>query len=264
MKIITQSIALALSLACLTGTAAGEVIFSDDFSDESRDRWFLVGNGEANDLSISDGVLMLSSFDMDRENNFSAVAAFPVADLNVPGAVITLELDFQNLKDHAFQRGIAIGLYDSRGTAIASDSEEVGTGDDDWGHFMYTRRFPFLHRLYENNGKGILDSTESAIRATDEENVALHVNRSNGVENVFGIADGEWHSFKLEIEAVTGRGGRVEHVITLTVDEGQATESVLTYRDVGVLVEKVDQIGIMSMRGNHFVVDNVKVTYSLP
>lgn len=264
MCVITKKSVWLLALVCLTGTAMADVVFSDDFRDGKREGWFLVGKSPANQVSVSEGALLLSSSDTNPENNFSAVAAFPLADLSVAGAKVTLELDFQNVGDHAFQRGIAIGLYDSRGTAITSDSEDEGAGKDDWGYFLYTRRFPFLHRLYENNGKGILDSSESANRANDDENSSIRVSRESGTENIFGIDDGQWRSFKLEIKAVSGREGRVEHEVTLTVDENRPTESVLTYRDVGVLVEKVDQIGLMSMKGNDFKVDNVKVTYESP
>ncbi|MEX2607302.1 MAG: hypothetical protein WD708_08155 [Kiritimatiellia bacterium] len=264
MMLRTKRIFMLLSLVCLAGNAMAEVVFSEDFSDGKQDGWVLAGKSLANEISVSGEALLLSSTDTDPENNFSAVAAFPAVDLSVAGAKVTLELDFQNMEDHAFQRGIAIGLYDSRETAITSDSEDEGAGKDDWGYYMYTRRFPFMHRLYENNGKGILDASESANRANDDENASIRVNRDSAVENVFGIADGQWHSFRLEIKAVQGPDGEVDLDVTLTVDEGHPTESVMTYRDGGVLMKRVDQIGLMSMKGNDFKVDNLKVTHLKP
>lgn len=264
MRLRAQKILCLLSLVCLTGAAMAEVVFFNDFRDGNRDGWVLVGKSHANQISVSGGALLLTSSDTDPENRFSAVAAFPAVDLTVPGVQVTLELDFQNMEDHAFQRGIAMGLYDSRGTPITFDSVDEGAGKDDWGYYLYTRRFPFMHRLFENNGKGILDASESANRANDDENHKIRVNQESGAVNVFGIADGQWRSFKLEIKTVSGREGRVEHDVTLTLDAGRTTESVIRYRDTGVLVEKVDQIGLMSMKGNDFKVGNVRVTHITP
>lgn len=264
---MSMKIKLLLLLLCSilkSGVLSAEVVFFDDFSEGKRDGWVLVGKSGANQLSVSEGALLLSSSDTDPENNFSAVSLFPAVDLSVAGAMVTLELDFQNMEDHAFQRGIALGLYDSLGTVISSVSKEEGAGRDDWGYYLYTRRFPFMHRLYENNGKGLLDASESANRANDDKNSSIRVNRDTGAENIFGIADGKWHSFKLDIKVVEGTGGEVDLHVTVTLDGGRPTESVMAFHDGGVLINRVDQIGLMSMKGNDFKVDNINVSAVRP
>lgn len=254
--------ALPVALLSLQSPLQANLVFSDDFRDGNRDGWSLVGDDAYNDLLVVDGALRLLDSD-DADNNFTAVASFPIADLTLAGAKLTLKLDFQNTKDHKLNRGIAIGLYHSEGTGIKADQAIGGADTDDSGYFLYLRRNPFLHRLYENNGKG-LSSTTGAIanRANDDENPRIRSGGDAKGASVFGLADGTWHRFKLEIEAILGRDGEVDHLVTVTVDAGRATESVITYQDGGALVSYFDQVGLTAMAGNEFMVDNITVSYT--
>lgn len=260
---ITQQVLLALLFGSFLVSLQADVVFSDDFSDENRDGWYIYGDDAHNDLLVVDGALWLLDSDT-ADNNFTAVTRFPNADLSVVGAKVVLELEFKNTKNHRINRGIAIGLYSSEGTPISADMASGDAGEDDSGFFLYTRRMPFMQRMYEINDRGLssIGGKTVAVRANDDANLNIRLDSNPKGHSVFGLADGTWHSFKLEIEAILGRDGLVDHLVTIKVDEGRPTESILYYQDGGALVTDFDEIGMTSIAGNEFIIDNVRVTYS--
>ena len=219
------------------------VVFRDDFSDGNRDGWYLTYDDEFNDLSVDNGSLRLS--DTNTESDFcGGVAGFPAVDMSIEGAKLTLTLDFYNYETYPRERAVTIGLYNSMGTPVTADVEDQGAGADDYGWLMFTARSSGnLHRLIENNGRGI--STQAGLATRD-----------SSTDSPYGKA-GEWFGYTLEIENVNG-----DFQVTQTT-VGSTETRVLSYRDTSPL-KTFDEIGITSRAGIDFAIDNVEVSYSIP
>lgn len=261
----THWLVLLLSLA---GPSMAQAQFIDSI-DASRTGWYRYAKNTSSSLSVTSlvnsGRLELKSANTSTatDNNFAAVRSFTAVDMTVVGNKVTLQLDFLTLEDQRTSRGIILGLYDSQGTTITADTSSGTDGDDDSGWFTYISRNAFLHRLYENNNRGILDPG-GALRV-NEDDPDLRVGGVAGTgEHVAGINSGIWYTYRLEVEAIEGGegpGGEVDHLVTATILRGIDVLNVMTYTDTlnGALIESLDQVAVISAGGNDFAIDNVSV-----
>lgn len=264
LNVFKTAALFSLLLISLAGLSKAEVIFSDDFTDGNRDGWYLYAKNENSSLEVNNGTLELHSSANTAdvtENNFAAVRPFAAVDMTVLGTTVVLQLDYLTLKDQVLNRGIAFGLYDSHGTALTSDTSSGEVGDDDSGYFTLVRRNEFMHRLYEVNNKGILETVAAANRANDDTDGLRVGGMAGSGAHIGGVTPGDWFTYKLEIEAVAGSGdGEVDHLVTVTFLQGENVLSTMTYKDGGRLVENIDQVSVLSMAGNDIAIDNVSVT----
>lgn len=264
LNVFTTAALFSLLLISLAGLTKAEVIFSDDFTDGNRDGWYLYAKNEDSRLEVNNETLELQSSANTAdviENNFAAVRPFAAVDMTVLGTTVVLQLDYMTLKDQVLNRGIAIGLYDSHGTTLTADTSNGEVGDDDSGYFTLVRRNEFMHRLYEVNNKGILETVAAANRANDDTDGLRVGGMAGSGAHVGGVGPGDWFTYKLEIEAVAGSGdGEVDHLVTVTFLQGENVLSTMTYKDGGRLVENIDQVSVLSMAGNDIAINNVSVT----
>lgn len=215
-------------------TTPGAVLFSDDFSDGNRKKWFMTPSEEGRALDASNGYLKTVS---GSHGIWSAVANFPAADLSVKGASITLTLKFQ-IKADLGSSAITLGLYDSNRTRIGSDGSANGL--DDSGYWLYHNDARYWLKAGYGTGLGDVNGSDTLEKKDPSPSAT---------------ADGTWHTFSLKVKN-TGSGLRVTQI----TDTGLASERKVSGLDATGSITRLDQVVIQTSQKD-FAIDDVMVTH---
>jgi hypothetical protein len=234
-----SSVALVAAPLCLcfaTSASAQTTVFSDDFSDNNRDGWYIYnGDPVTSLLDTSNGYLeTVSSGDYNYWGGLANFSGVTLAD----GDFINLSLDFQILEDVG-SNTIALGLFDSAGTTITADQTDLTNLTDESGYYMFNRSADLIMKAGNATGLGQVNGTDSMVK-TQPSHLAL--------------ADSTWHTYSLTI---VNSGGQI--TATTVYDLGLGSE--LTQNDSGSAVDILtfDTVAIQS-RIADYAVDNILIT----
>lgn len=246
--LVAALFAAPLALLLSSQASAQTTVFSDDFSDNNRDGWYIFNGGDPIERSLDttggDMETVSTSFAI-----WGALSNFSSLSLANEGDFIKLELDYTVIEDIA-GRNMTFGLYNSGETTISVDQSGLTNLGNESGYLSYNQSDEM--RLTYNSGQGLGN-------VNGDDNVK--VTYGDPPANPFSVS-GSTFTFSLNIEV--NSAGNI--VATQIFNEGQANELSMSGTGGAQFTGNVftfDTVAIQAI-DNDFAIDNVLVTTNVP
>lgn len=230
--------AAPLALLLSSQASAQTTVFSDDFSDNNRDGWYIFNGGDPIERSLdaSGGNLeTVSSGNFAIWGALSNFSSVTIAD----GQYITLSLDYTVIEAIGGEN-MTFGLYSSGGTTISSDQTDLTNLGNESGYANYVQSDE-MRLIGSTAGLGNVNGNDTMNKVTYA-----------GNDNPFALVGS--YTYSLTVENI---GGQI--TATTVYNAGQANE--LTQTDSGSAIDifTFDTIAIQAIRQDYSV-DNIVIT----
>jgi hypothetical protein len=239
-----SSVALVAAPLCLcfaTSASAQTTVFSDDFSDNNRDGWYLFGadaglSGTPNTAIATTGSLVMTNND---GNYFGTLANFSQVSLVNEGDYIELSLDYTVIEDLG-GNVMTIGLHTAIGGAVTTDLDAAPGGTNS-GYFSYNRQNDYYMKAADGD-------TYFDVNGSSE---------TNKIQPSPYFAAGSYTYILNLTKTASGIS------LTQTTDAGTISETVIADSSVSNINTVFDMVMVRA-RSSDVSFDNVLITSNIP
>lgn len=244
-SIMKKQLLLTIGVLLLgTSLMAQTTVFSDDFTDNNRNGWYIFGGGAGEvdpivrSLDASGG--NMETVSTTNYDEWGAVANFNTVTL-ADGDYIQMSMSYTVI-DNIGGDTTTFGLYSSGGTTITADQSGYTNVSDEKGYNSWIRSTEM--RLVGDNGDGLglPNGTDSMAKVT----------YTDPLTNPFSLIGS--YTYSLKIENVSGQA----HV-TQIFNEGEANELSMFDSGSAVDIFTFDTVAFQVIR-NDISVDDILIT----